>query len=541
MDPALPRRHRSLSARCARLAPVAIPLGILLATGLAGLDFGRHWDEWLAMRALHTAIAREVLLPDFYNYPSVTFWLGFSALLPEILGDLPRYQGELANLQARLDGFVMSPEFRLRVRGVFLVVSSLAVLWTYLASLRWRGRVGEALLAATLLGLSFEFAYHARWIAPDAVTAQFGALCLLLLVGGARAARPRPWFLSAACAAGLATGTKYNAGLLLAAVLTGLVAAAVAARRNPGGSGPAGPRLASAIPLALGLFALTFLLTTPGALLQPFTFFRDVRFEALHYGQRGHYGFTVPAGLPHVWAQVRYLGGAALSPYEPLSWALFGLALVGAAAAWGESRRTALVLLVFPIVYVGYMGSMVVLFVRNLLPVLPFVALLGARGAGALGSRLPGPLGRHLALGLASMLIAGHGAWLAHAAGTIRDRGTGAGSGRSVRELDRWLASQGEVPIYVAPRVQAALDQYAPRPRPNLTQDPTAEVELAVVLPPQAIPELEGLPSNRPGSVLRTFGPREVNLEYYWTWPEPRIVVTRMAYAREVGLVRASP
>ena len=145
MDPAPPRRSHSAAARLARLLPVAIPLAILLATGFVGLDFGRHWDEWLAMRSLRQAIASEVLLPDFYNYPSVPFWLSLWSLSPEIPGDLPRYQRELADLQAHLDGFVMSPEFRLRVRGVFLVVSSLAVLWTYLACLRWRGRVGEAL------------------------------------------------------------------------------------------------------------------------------------------------------------------------------------------------------------------------------------------------------------------------------------------------------------------------------------------------------------------------------------------------------------
>src|SRR5690606_25470571 len=136
-----------------------------------------------------------------------------------------------------------------------------------------------------------------RWIAPDALNAQFTALCLLALVAAARSPRPRPWFFAAACAAGLATGTKYTAGLLLVSVLAGLVAAAVAARRappSPTGAGPAGPRLTRAIPIALGIFALTFLLTTPGALLQPFTFFRDVRFEALHYGERGHYGFTIP-------------------------------------------------------------------------------------------------------------------------------------------------------------------------------------------------------------------------------------------------------
>jgi hypothetical protein len=532
----------SIARLIGRLLPVSLPLGLLLVTGFLGLDFGRHWDEWLQMRSVSRAVEQELLLPDSYNYPSVSFWLTVAALAPEVLADPPTTRVELAALQERLLPQLMDQGFRLRVRGVFLVVSSLIVLWTYLAQLRWRGRVGEALLAATLIGLSFELAYHARWIAPDAVNAQFVALCTLLLICAWSAPRPRAWLLASAVSAGLATGTKYTAGLLLAPILIGLLGAVWAARRTPGADpGRAGvplvPLQPSTLPIALLLFAATFLATTPGALLQPFSFFHDVRFEVRHYGYKGHYGYTVEAGLPHLLAQLRYLGGAALSPFEPLAWALAGLVLVGAGALVVESRRLALLLLVFPVLFVLYMSTTVVLFVRNLLLVLPFMALLGARGAGALGSLLPAAAGRHAALGLALLLLAVHGSWLAHAADTIRDRGQAPFAARFVGDFDRWLAAREPELVYVAPAVATALEAYSGRPRPNLSQDPGVPTRLAAFLPPRRTYVLENLPSNRPGSIVRAFGPLEVNLAYYWTWPEPRILVTERDYAQAHGLI----
>lgn len=549
MDPTSPsdRSAPGLARRLARLVPAVLPLAILLVTGLAGLDFGRHWDERLRLNSLRQAVENETLLPDAYNYPSLPFWLGVAALAPEVLGDLPTHPTEFAELQRELGPFVMGEEFRLRLRGVFLVLSSLMVLWVYLAHLRWRGRAGEALLAATLAGLSFEFAYHARWIAPDMVNNQFAALCLLLCLCAFGSPRPRTWLLGATVVAGLATGTKYTAGMLLVPVLTGLVLAVLAARRArraPGAQNPfttattvLDPRPWSTLGLALVLFVATFLATTPGALLQPFSFYRDVRFEMWHYGEKGHFGFTIEAGLPHLVAQLRYLAGAALSPIPALSFALFLLVPIGAAALVRESRPLAALILAFPLLFLLYMSGQVVFFVRNPLLVLPFLALLGARGAAALGAVSPWAPLRHLPLGLALVLLGVHGGWLAWAAGTIRDRAPERVQARFVPQLDRWLARREGELVYLDPRLLPALELHAARERPNLTHDPLAPARWAVVLPPANLGLLERLPSNRPGSIRREFGPRVVNREYYWTWRDPQILVTSLEYARASGLV----
>src|SRR2546428_13803368 len=78
----------------------------------------------------------------------------------------------------------------------------------------------EALLAAALLSCSWEFAYHSRWIAPDAVMAQFLWLSLLCLVAG-EISGTLSWFYLGAVAMGLAGGTKYTAAFLLAFFVPG--------------------------------------------------------------------------------------------------------------------------------------------------------------------------------------------------------------------------------------------------------------------------------------------------------------------------------
>jgi 4-amino-4-deoxy-L-arabinose transferase-like glycosyltransferase len=99
--------------------------------------------------------------------------------------------------------------YLLRVRTVFLLITSLSVLWVYLIVLHWRGSWVEALLASAFLALSWEVAYHLRWIAADGILMQFGALTFLFTLRASLKRHGRLWLQLAAAAAGLACGTKY--------------------------------------------------------------------------------------------------------------------------------------------------------------------------------------------------------------------------------------------------------------------------------------------------------------------------------------------
>src|SRR5689334_18961032 len=64
--------------------PVIVLLVIMWITGIMGIDLGHHWDEPYNMGYVATAIRSQVLLPRYYNYPSVMFWLILGSLAPSI-------------------------------------------------------------------------------------------------------------------------------------------------------------------------------------------------------------------------------------------------------------------------------------------------------------------------------------------------------------------------------------------------------------------------------------------------------------------------
>ena len=62
-----------------------LPLTWFLWTGARGIDYGEHWDEGFQVQLVQRSVAEETLLPGWYNYPSVTYWLALASLSPEAL------------------------------------------------------------------------------------------------------------------------------------------------------------------------------------------------------------------------------------------------------------------------------------------------------------------------------------------------------------------------------------------------------------------------------------------------------------------------
>ena len=362
-----------------------LPLAWLLFTGARGLDFGRYWDDPLHQNNLAHAVETERLLPGWYNYPSGTFWLNAAALLPE-LAERPWGRARVVHerrvgdplLDVTIEGqepldlgkaglleTIRSPAFLVRARGVYLALTALSVLWMFLLAHQLLG-VGAGLWAAAVMATGFELGYHARWIAPDPVMMQFTALFLWLAVRG-RSRERALW--PAAVAAGLALGTKYTAGILL------LPLAWVAWGRS-------GLRGAFE---ALAVAALTFLITTPGAIVEPQLFVRDVLWEVQHYGI-GHYGFTIEPGLMHLSAALEYLGLHLGAGLRPLAAMVTLLAFAGAVRWSRRAPREAALLLIVPLLLLVVLTRQRVLFVENLLVFLPFLVLFAAEGPARWGA-----------------------------------------------------------------------------------------------------------------------------------------------------------
>ena len=401
--------------------------------GYSGLNFGGHWDEGPILRGVQRAAQDGRFLPDWYNYPSTTHNLVMLCALPD-LARANRADPPIPLNQA-FSGTTM------RARGVFLGLSMLAALWIYLAVLAWGRSAWEALLAAALLAGSWEVGYQSRWIAPDGLTMQFSALFIWATIMMLRAERRYyRWLFVAAAAAGLACGSKYTGGVWFVALLAVVF---VHGWHH---------KLRAAL-LATLLFAGTVVATTPGVILDTGTFIDDVFYEMRHYGS-GHEGYSVTAGPAHAWLMLQYIGLAVFSKYAAVSMLIVLLAVVGAVAVFRRDRRLAILVVAVPILFFIYMSGQSVMLVRNLLLLLPALAILAARGAAEVGARLPGR-GQWVVAIVATAIVVANLVWLQYAASTIRGRDRLNFSAGIVE----FIEARGDEKIFVSALVQAELQK----------------------------------------------------------------------------------
>ena len=493
---------------------------VCVGSGLWGRDFGSHWDEPKLLSALLRPDA-PTFLPGWYNYPSLSFDIGLAALLPDWL--------RLGDRRLAHD-FAQSDVFLLRMRAIFAVISGAAIVWTYALVRVWRRNGLEALLSSAALGLSWEFSYHARWVAPDALLAQFAiATSLLCLLAMRRPAEDR-WLILASIAAGLGASAKYPGGILIVPVLAVVVGRA---RRQPRSVFWSG--------VAFALFASTFFFATPGALWEPDRFANDVAYEIVHYGSEGHLGHDVRAGLSHAAAIVGYLGGVFFSPFPWLSWIVFGFSLLGWWCLFRESRQEALVLLLAPVLYFFYFSQQGVMVVRNLLFLAPFLCLSVGVGIGFCFERFAGASPRPLAsvplrrglryavAGFCLVLVFANASWLVAAARSIVDYAPP----NSVRAAADHVARHPEDRFHLSARLVEAFNVSSGGLPENaveidLRRTRPSAGDFVVIFASEARTPLDpgtSWPANRVGR-YRVFGPRDVNFDFYPNWEGPdRVVV----------------
>jgi hypothetical protein len=356
-----------------------------------------------------------------------------------------------------------------------------------------------------------------------------GAVVLLALTAYLEASGAEGWLRLAAAAAGVGTAAKYPGGLLMLPVLL--------ARAQARPSEPV--RVTARALLALGaVAAAAFLLLTPGILFEPRHALADVQGEMTHYIKNGHYTHTVARGLPHLARMLVYLGVVFFS-HRPVIAGLFAvLSAVGAVVMLREDRRRAIVLLSFPVAYVLYFSSTIVMNVRNLLVVAPFFAVLVGRGAGETYARVRTRAGRYVvAAALASCLLE-NARWAFGAAESIAHRSVADDVARTAAGVQ---ADAGRV--YYLSRAAARLsgDGALASLKNVRTRIRSAHAARAIV----ALTDLNAAwPANDPGWDVHWLGPFEVNLNYYPTWQgPPRLVdVPFEAYAAAlVSADRASP
>jgi hypothetical protein len=269
---------------------------------------------------------------------------------------------------------------------------------------------------------------------------------------------------------------------------------------------------------------LTFLLITPGALIEPERMIQDVRYEIGHY-RTGDMGYTVSAGWEHLSLLLVYLFGVFFSNYFWISLWFSGLFLIGLFSLVKENWKAieTWVFLSVPLLFLPYISQQGVMMVRNDLLLFPFLAILAARGMTIIWkSRFiqTSSIARAIVVvGLISALSMNY-SWLNYAAESIP---ASAATDRP-RELRNYLLANQETTFYLSAEASGLVDS---NEFPNVVGDPSLADKLVFVFREVNFPL-----ANRPDIYDPVFGPYEVNFDYYPSWNEDgRIVVMPMEAA----------
>jgi hypothetical protein len=127
-------------------------------------------------------------------------------------------------------------------------------------------------------------------------------------------------------------------------------------------------------PLAL-LGILVFVMITPGSVIEPYRFVRDIINEVHHYKTLGHGVYTIDSGLTHLGRIVDFVTFRIFSINPIVSIILVSLACFGFYSIFQEHKRV-MIIFILPIVYVAYFCTQRVMIIRNLLLIIPFMSVL---------------------------------------------------------------------------------------------------------------------------------------------------------------------
>ena len=499
-------------------APLLVLMGLFITTGFRGVDLGAQWDEQiLHMQPVRNMASTGILLPHQYTYPALSKWLVLLPAWPRTLWAAVGTHGSPSRAHAVLQSIVNAPNYLLTARCVFIVVSSLAIAWVYGAVLALRRKQWEAIIAASCMGLSWEYAYHSRYVANDCILTQFSALTLFALALFWRSKDVR-WLYLAAVAVGFGTGAKQPGIFLFVPVI--LISILSLPLRQLGRQVLRGASLFATV---VGAFTIT----TPGFVLEPFTFLGDGQ-EIAHIYAAGHGQFTAASPWQHLGWVLTYLSVEFFSPYHAVSIAIAACAVLGLAVWMRRDWRFVLPLVLFPVVFLLiFCNKFTVMICRNYLQFTPTMCVLAARGVAELMGRLkPVWLRWGLASGLSTVAIA-QAVFLIRAGESIRHLDYDA----YVRQAVEYVRKHPTEEFRLSELVRArAAKQHLALPA-NVVTAPAGQ---AVVMFGRAEMGPPGLyKENDPWLTDAVFGPLEVNFNWYAVWGgNDRVVVMPIEKAR---------
>jgi 4-amino-4-deoxy-L-arabinose transferase-like glycosyltransferase len=287
--------------------------------------------------------------PHFFDYPTLYMYMQAGVALVRFL--FGAMQGQWAALSQ-----APHEEFYVWGRALTAAMGTATIWGVYRAGMRLGQR--KALLAAGMFAVMPLHVRESHFVLTDVPMTFFVLLTLVMSLRARERATVRA-FAWAGAAAGLAAGTKYNGVLaLLLPIIACLITPAVR------------PSRLVALFWIVTTMVLTFLVVAPYTVLDLPNFLNQ--FARL----TGEYRAPSTIGEPVWLIYLKHLRNALRWPGSLIVIAGFLLGLYRIIA--GPDRGLWLLLTIFPIAYFRFISNQSIFYGRYLLPLLPFLSILGA-------------------------------------------------------------------------------------------------------------------------------------------------------------------
>ena len=327
-----------------------------------GMPFFYHEDEGHHFNRVVRMVQEGELDPKYFHKPSLHFYLRMPVVALSFFVAVK--QGHIKSIQevrtsdpyglARY-AFTASHPGIVKWNRAFSVFLSLGVvLLTFLLAFELSRSRAAGLLSAGLVAISPELIADSAKIGVDVVMVFFSVLGVLLCLKALRTQR-RTLLFWGAFACGLAISSKYNAAPI---ALVPVVVVLLQGNKN-----------ISAWLMALFVPLLGFVVGSPAILFSLPLFLDQFAYEIWHYGVAGHEGHMQEPGVAQAlfyahWLCARAVGYAALA-----------LAMVGLVVFVKRDARASAVTFIFPFMLFLLMAAQKANFERNMLSLIPFLAV----------------------------------------------------------------------------------------------------------------------------------------------------------------------
>ena len=325
-----------------------------------GLPYLYFWDEPLTASNALQMMKTGDYNPHFFKYGSLMLYLNL--LIDQLYRIYLSLTGAWEGVEAiRIEAdtgwhwTISHPGFYFSNRFLTATMGTATVFVTYLISKsicnRWTGIISAFFLAVLPIHI-----IHSGFVTMDAPVALFVALVVLFSILFIDNKKPVYFTWSLICV-GFAIATKYNSGLAILLPIASLIYLSYRDKI------PRQKLYWLAIPC---LPAVTFIFTTPYAILDFPNFTKDIVHQILYYKTTGHPGATINPGWDYIAFQIQQF-------YQNIG--LLGAVLFAIGLAGIVSRPVLLLILFYPVSYLLFMSGMTVNFHRNFVQVYPFIAI----------------------------------------------------------------------------------------------------------------------------------------------------------------------